>query len=473
MDRFREVLARSSSLSPRHNHALQVQLEIVSIPEDCTMKDDDSVELVPPPDSEIVYSASRLEALEQSKKIGEKSHVQGKSEEEEDKKPAANMILRNRLVSPTRDDFCFRAEKLRDERRINALQKLVLVRNNKLSTLSRMVKSLACDLAEVINTSETNLSMYYERTQSLEAQIADYQEMNSALITLNLRMRKRLRQRGNDPGEAAALAIGGKVSDGELKSQWKQLKFSVVNLALLIDEIIPDDRCPPLGRRDRRLSGGKKSKLSRLMFKNPNLKRWAIEHYLWLSIFNIVFESRSRSDRDKAGRNFKDFKRSILKNKKSARLGSYCKWFCDGWQITKPSDEAIGTMVQNDCGGIYELVYGNKELEDGADKFLIKNELVEIFTLAMELDDMRMQSLAIITFDWYDLGPGKHDPNHTGYFDATMNAVNMKMPPEDASVQLIITPAMLKRGNANGGNYDSEMVLAKADVFMYGEEEQK
>lgn len=180
--------------------------------------------------------------------------------------------------SPRPDDTWFMTEKRRDNECINAL------REHNIAQYSHLVEM-------------------HQNIKTLEAQNAKFRNKN-----MDLTRRLQIADR------PAALANGTKVSDGELKSQWKELKFSVQNLALLIAEHTPEARYPTPGKRLKGLSGGNISKASRRMFNDPDLRRWAIEQLLWLTIWRIVFESRSRSDLNEAVEFFKLFKMEMLKS---------------------------------------------------------------------------------------------------------------------------------------------------------------
>lgn len=149
-----------------------------------------------------------------------------------------------------------------------------------------------------------------------------------------------------------------------------------------------------------------------------------------------------------------------------------CKWFNEGWEIIKPSDGDVDTMLQKDCGQIYTFVYGEEPGNDGTGEHSIQDDLRDILTLAVELDDMCMQSRALITTFWHDLEQRERGSIPPDYHGDSMDAVNRdQRPAANAKVRLTVTPALLKKGNASGRNYHSEMVLAKADVVMDGQDD--
>ncbi|KAG5949899.1 hypothetical protein E4U53_005659 [Claviceps sorghi] len=444
-----ETLFRAAPKSPHYTRSDPVQLTIPdSEAEDSTMEEEDLVELVQKPIFQVAEHSTALKS---------------EAPEESNERFISKLQKKIQLLQAQKKKLQL-AESAQD----TEIQNL----RDQIATFEKVFNSRKKEFARLLNENE-NL-----KTQKLRIQ-----KNYKVLDTSYQEAQRKLRQGKTNADESAALANGTKVSDGEWRSQWKQLKCSIQNLVLLIEDEVSEARCPPLGKRFKRSSVGKGPRFSRHMFRDPNMRRWAVERYLWVLICDVVFDSKSRSDLDKAGRNYKIFNKAVLDDlheqelieHNSERLASYRKWFIDGWQITKPSESSIETMLQNDCGGIYELAYGNKQLKDGADELSIQNELREILSLAMTLDDMRMQSRAIITFHWHDLKPKKQGSDHAEFLEASMHAVNMNVdqkPSENARVHFIVTPALLKRGNANGSNYDSEMVLAKADVFMYREENQ-
>lgn len=247
------------------------------------------------------------------------------SEEGEDAESAANESLRRQIASLMRDNSALSEEVqsyktcTNDLHRDNsALSKEVqgyetytkdLCRDN--SALSNEVqgyKIYANDLHRIISSQNGELSRFEEMINTLKVKNEDILEENINLTTSNRQMQKELRYKKTDP-EPAALAIGTKVSDGELKSHWKQLKFSVRNLALLIADNIPEGHCPA---RMKRVSRRQKTESSRRMFCNPDLRSWAIEKRLWSTICHVVFESHSQSDLDEARHSFKYFKSVML-----------------------------------------------------------------------------------------------------------------------------------------------------------------
>lgn len=84
-----------------------------------------------------------------------------------------------------------------------------------------------------------------------------------------------------------------------------------------------------------------------------------------------------------------------------------------------------------------------------------------ILETALDLDGMLMGSMAILSIQWLQTGQSKS----LRYDTDLMNSVahTKELSPKTA-VTFMISPVLLKMGNADGCNYDSEMVLCKASV---------
>lgn len=159
----------------------------------------------------------------------------------------------------------------------------------------------------------------------------------------------------------------------------------------------------------------------------------------------------------------------------STQMESIYGWLQSGWVLTKPPNEetdagvinAVHTIMQQDCGDIYKLVYGNDGRQRSNSRFKLDDELRDILVMALDLDDMRMKSQAMISVVWVKDLPEFADTSSVEYRDSHMEVVYADgNHSENARVTLCVSPILLKRGNANGKNYDCEIVLVKADVML-------
>lgn len=92
------------------------------------------------------------------------------------------------------------------------------------------------------------------------------------------------------------------------------------------------------------------------------------------------------------------------------------------------------------------------------------DELRAIFNKAMELDNMFMSSKAYFSVNWTDscLNTGRKH-----YYDEQFMEVEGNLRPltPRSGVDFFISPILVKIGNADGENFDSKMLLAKAQVM--------
>ncbi|RGP68405.1 hypothetical protein FSPOR_5284 [Fusarium sporotrichioides] len=92
-------------------------------------------------------------------------------------------------------------------------------------------------------------------------------------------------------------------------------------------------------------------------------------------------------------------------------------------------------------------------------------EMKGIIETALNLDEMLMGSIAILSIQWPETGQSKSLRYDEHGMDAVAHTKDLS--PRTA-VAFTISPMLLKTGNANGCNYDSEMVLCKASVVFQG-----
>ncbi|KAK2606148.1 hypothetical protein QQS21_003431 [Conoideocrella luteorostrata] len=312
---------------------------------------------------------------------------------------------------------------------------------------------------------KAEISGYEDKIREFGDAINALQSKNTTLTEANAVLERQRRMGCN----TNSLANESKTTDGEFKSVWRQLKYNIRALSQLLVGGIPEDRCPLNGIRGISITRNKDRSVR--LLKDGYYRRWAVEKYLWLFVFNVVFESRSSSDFDSTRNTFRWIKQNMLTavelgNKKSS-LGSFCKWFVDGWAICKHSGREVEMILERDCSKIYEFVYREDGGEVSIEPLSIKDSLQDIFNLALELDNMRMSSKAIITVVWPDEILKSRGAKCREYHDTFMEIVDGgEDAPADPEVTMFVTPILLKKGNANGKNYDSELVLVKADVVL-------
>ncbi|KAK9438889.1 hypothetical protein VB005_07037 [Metarhizium brunneum] len=174
------------------------------------------------------------------------------------------------------------------------------------------------------------------------------------------------------------------------------------------------------------------------------------------------------------GRPSRDIERTMpveLKIEDSSQIAPVYDWLQSGWPITKPiTPDSVNELLQGDCEEIYQMIHGNDGRERSDSRAESREELRDILSLALELDEMIMTSRAMITVVWPGEVPEINAGNCTEYREWYMEAIQEEREPgENVRLKLCVTPILLKKGNARGTNYESLIVLVKGDVVVaYG-----
>ncbi|EFY90830.1 hypothetical protein J3458_002968 [Metarhizium acridum] len=271
-------------------------------------------------------------------------------------------------------------------------------------------------------------------------------------------------------------ANGNKIPDCEFKSKWRQLKF---NVRMLSAHILDNNPAVTLQARDfatimksfRNSKGNELHDSSSFQeFQEPGTRRRVLEAYLWNFISEVVFDSKSRIDAAKTGRTFKRHRKEYAKLKigDSSQIAAVYDWLQSGWPIAKPvTPDSVNELLRKDCEKIYQMIHGKDGRERSDSRAESREELRDILSLALELDDMIMTSRAMVTVVWPNEIPELNAGIHTAYCESYMELVEGdREPGENVGLTLSVTPILLKKGNARGTNYESQIVLVKGDVVV-------
>ncbi|KIE03338.1 hypothetical protein MAJ_00852, partial [Metarhizium majus ARSEF 297] len=209
------------------------------------------------------------------------------------------------------------------------------------------------------------------------------------------------------------------------------------------------------------------------LFQELDTRRLGLEAYLWNFLFDVVFDSNSETDAAQTRTTFKRHRKDYAKLKigDSSQIAAVYDWLQSGWPITKPiTPDSVNELLQGDCEEIYQMIHGNDGRERSDTRAESREELRDILSLALELDEMIMTSRVMITVVWPGEVPEINAGNCTEYQEWYMEAIQEEREPgENVRLKLCVTPILLKKGNARGTNYESQIVLVKGDVVVaYG-----
>ncbi|KAH6898500.1 hypothetical protein B0T10DRAFT_578283 [Thelonectria olida] len=347
---------------------------------------------------------------------------------------------------------------------------------------------------ELAGKANAQLAKQNEAAGKTIAQLQRQKEaMEQALEKSNERLEKARTERDAQRriAEGGTLANSTKVTDDAIKSQWAQLRYNIRNLARYLGSMQYLQLTPPLKARFRTVSTEWKSNLDKEATKEL---MW--EAYLWTMVRHQIISTE--------GGEWAGNKTNFLKLAQTKILGiSIISWaFLDCANLSaalwnqpekqkKPESDSTEPSLQDIarwCSQGSNLLNHVVPFDQQAFEGLLSREATEIRSCfgrteagayrmpgdawdemrmilgcALDLDRMLTDSKALFTIFW-----SSDFPRHEGkllYSDGYMEAVAHNPPlSNQSSVEFFTSPVLLKRGNADGQNYNQEVVLIKACV---------
>ncbi|KAJ4271771.1 hypothetical protein NW762_000477 [Fusarium torreyae] len=260
------------------------------------------------------------------------------------------------------------------------------------------------------------------------------------------------------------LADSAKVSDDSIQSKWKQLDYNTRCLARALA------KCPiriPSETAVRRRFSSIHSSWHELLL-DGEYKELIIQAYLWYVVEEQVFESKGKIWGGGHVSNLKAIQSQLVglapamdnPQHLGLSLRQVAKWFTQGTALLghffgrdekeflkQTSDEAQRLASFCDIAPIKTDVG-------------LARETKGIFETALDLDEILMRSKAIFTMRWPETL--QKTPR---FNEIRMDAVAFtKELTSESIVKFSISPILAKIGNADGYNYDSQMILCKASV---------
>ncbi|KAF5001282.1 hypothetical protein FGRMN_1127 [Fusarium graminum] len=256
-----------------------------------------------------------------------------------------------------------------------------------------------------------------------------------------------------------------KTSDTAIESKWKQLDYNVRSLAMALSK----------GRIRRVIDDVVEQRFSMVvkdwnkLLADDNYQEFIIQAYLWNVVYVQIFAGGGKIRGGDHLFNFKAVKEALInlapKVDETGRSGPsvrhVARWSAQGASLfvhlLGRDQKVFKRLVMDEAKKLRSFCdIGSKESEDE-----LLREMKGILETALNLDDMLMSSKAIFHIRWAVTEGSKQ----TRYMADKMQAVayNKDLTPKTV-VEFDIAPMLIKIGNADGCNYDSSMLLAKALV---------
>ena len=147
-------------------------------------------------------------------------------------------------------------------------------------------------------------------------------------------------------------------------------------------------------------------------------------------------------------------------------IAHIAKWLAQGAtmmsQLWKKDSAAVKRMVHTEAKRLRPFASDHRFKVDRVDK-KVSDQLADIISSAIELDQMMMSSKAVFMIHWRDLSqkPGHPERWNSEVMEAEAYEQDLSA---KSHVKLRVSPTLYKVGTADGQNYDFRMVLAKSTV---------
>nr|CEG05045.1 unnamed protein product [Fusarium clavum] len=305
-----------------------------------------------------------------------------------------------------------------------------------------------------------NMSVHTVRQQQKEIQKAN------AKLQDALHERDQLRQL-LDGGN---LANSIKATDDAIKGKWTEIHYNIRCMVHVLNnapsaESLDDE----VTQRLRFISGECHS-----ILHDPDLREFLMRGYLWAFIQDNVFDSGECTWGGPDLKSYKSTRDSLIgrmgavenpsENKPS--IAYIAKWLAQGAtmmsQLWKKDSTAVKRMVHTEAKRLRPFASDHRFKLDRVDK-KVSDQLSDIISSAIELDQMMMSSKAVFMIHWRDQSqkPGPLERWNPEVMEAEAYEQDLS---EKSRVKLRLSPILYKVGTADGQNYDSRMVLAKSTV---------
>ncbi|KAM0564415.1 hypothetical protein ACHAPJ_000628 [Fusarium lateritium] len=342
--------------------------------------------------------------------------------------------------------------------------------------VSRLVTSLKNGVTQLFSHPLSSQSL--QHNEDLHRRYIELEARHGYLIASHRTLEEQLEEASDKLGktqeernELHRLVNGGtlvhseKVSDYAIQSKWKQLNYAIVSLAATLAKC--QTRCPTSDAIKSRLQFVSSSWST--LLGDEDFKELLLHAYLWVLVDRQVFEGRGGIWGGRHAHNLKEIRKDLVEiapDAESPGHPSPSLRYVSGW-ITQGStffehffgrdQKLFQRQVKSEVRGLESFC----KVPSNKPGFQVRRAMEDIIETALDLDKMIMSSRAIIFVDWL-----KDQQLKPLRFDATtMDAIAyIKDLSPQSAVDFAVAPALFKKGNADGYNYDSEMVLCKALV---------
>ncbi|KPM41604.1 hypothetical protein AK830_g4983 [Neonectria ditissima] len=308
--------------------------------------------------------------------------------------------------------------------------------------------------------------------QQLEDALRENKTLETQLYKANEKLKIALHERDNQRriADGGPLANSKKETDDTIRSKWKLLDYNISNLARHLGRAAPSHD-PDYITRD--IFHSVCPTWRGLFGVDDDRREFLIQGYLWRFVQNEVFNNTGSLSGTPTMRHLKHIQTTTIVEVEKRNLSwatsiqRIAKWRAQGSALLgeiwgDDHDRKLRELTTAETRRLRPFWTAQLGSSDRSEN-RTWDELKAILECALELDHIMMGSKAHIQILWgNDFWKQNGRPLYNPDF---MEAVGWKSTVSSrSSVDFFASPMLEKVGNADGQNYDSQMVLVKANV---------
>ncbi|KIL94793.1 hypothetical protein FAVG1_01724 [Fusarium avenaceum] len=261
----------------------------------------------------------------------------------------------------------------------------------------------------------------------------------------------------------SAWSGSAKVSDDAVQSKWKQLDYNIRAMARALAKC--QIRCVQDDVVEERFSMIHED--WQKLLTDDNHKEFVIQAYLWLAVFGQVFQDQGGIRGAGGVADLKTMRDTLVglapdtdrPGRPGPSLRHVARWSAQGAALFEHFIGRNQKAFKRHASVELERLKAFCDADSKNPDTDFLQEMKTVLGTAMDLDDMLMSSRAVFMVRWNESGQSTHVLFNGDKMEAI--AYSEELSPKTI-VEIEISPMLVKTGNADGCNYDSSMVLAKA-----------
>ncbi|KAF5601486.1 uncharacterized protein FSUBG_8192 [Fusarium subglutinans] len=270
--------------------------------------------------------------------------------------------------------------------------------------------------------------------------------------------------------DGGSLANSDKATDDSIRGKWKALAYNIRCLAHYLAQNPPQQQLDDIARERLRFV----ARDYYTFLEDEDYRELILMSYLWATVQDNAFDAIGTVWGGPELRAFKAVRDRII-----TRIGDgvnipnsddpvayAARWLAQGssmmGKLWERDDRGFRRLVLTETKLLRPFYSTRQSMVDRCDR-KVTDQLRDILSSAIELDEIMMRSKAIFQVHWRDRSQSLDSATMWNQNVMDSEASTKTLSPR-SRVVFFISPVVYKTGTADGQRYDSQMVLAKASV---------